>query len=104
MSDKEFIEATARQIAEMEQVLNEAEAALDIEGRARAAGIDYAAVMVSMEQAAKNASPQVLAEAKRLREEEEAQYKDARAKAISALSRSASTAAPAVPRRPRNMA
>lgn len=105
MNDQEYIEATARQIAEMERALDEADAALDIEGRARAAGLDYAAVTAAMEAAAKNASPEAIAQAKQLRDAEEAQLKEARAKAVSALSRNASAAAPApAVRRPRNMA
>lgn len=104
MNDKEYIEAASRQIAEVERALNEAEAALDVEGRARAAGFDYQAVLAAMEQSAKSASPQAVAEAKRVQAEEETQRKEARAKAVSAMSRTATSAAPSAPRRPRNMA
>jgi hypothetical protein len=104
MDDKEYIEAKARQIAEIARALDEAEAAADIEGRARAAGLDYQTVMAAMNDAASKATPEALAEAKRLQAEDDAQAKAARAQAVSALSRSATPAAQTAPRRPRNMA
>ena len=104
MSDQEYIEATARKIAEMTKILDEAEAALDIEGRARAAGLDYQAVMASINAAAQKASPEAVAQAKRIQQEEEEQLKQERAKVISAMSRTATSAASPAPRRPRNMA
>ena len=103
MDDKEYIQAKAQQIAEVSRALDEAEAALDIEGRARAAGLDYQAVLAALNDAASKATPDALAEAKRLQAEEEQQAKAARAQAISAMSRSATATQPAV-RRPRNMA
>jgi len=104
MDDKEYIEAKARQIAEIARALDEAEAAADIEGRARAAGLDYQTVMAAMNDAASKATPEALAKAKRLQAEDDAQAKAARAQAVSALSRSATPAAQTAPRRPRNMA
>jgi hypothetical protein len=104
MDDKEYIAAKARQIAEMAQALDEVEAALDVEGRARAAGLDYQAVLAAMNDAVSKASPEALAEAKRRQDEEEQRLKAARAQAVSALSRNATAASPPPARRPRNMA
>ncbi len=104
MDDKEYIQAKAQQIAEVARALDEAEAALDIEARTKAAGLDYQAVLAAMNDAASKATPEALAQAKRLLDEEEAQAKAARAQAVSALSRTATSASSGTPRRPRNMA
>ena len=104
MSEKEYIEATRRQIEAHQRVLAEAEAALDLEGRCRAAGFDMNTVLEAMSAVAAKASPEARAEAARQAEAEEERYRQARAQAISSISRTSAPAAGTAPRRPRNMA
>ncbi|MFM2187732.1 MAG: hypothetical protein RIR43_2304 [Pseudomonadota bacterium] len=101
-SDQEYIEANRQRLAQLEAALNAAEESLDLDARAREAGFDLSEAKALAERLAAAASPQAREEAQRAMAEMDAADKNARAAALTDMSRGATGTAPS--RRPRNMA
>jgi hypothetical protein len=101
-NDQDYIEANRQRLAQLEAALNEADAALDLDARARAAGFDLASAKAMVDRVAASASPQAKEQAQALMAEMDAAEREARAKALADMSRTTGSAAST--RRPRNMA
>jgi hypothetical protein len=99
-NDQDYIEANRQRLAQLEAALNEADAALDLDARAR--GFDLASAKAMVDRVAASASPQAKEQAQALMAEMDAAEREARAKALADMSRTTGSAAST--RRPRNMA
>lgn len=102
-ADQEYVEANNQRLAELEAAIQEAEAALDVDARLKAAGVDPAQAREAISRMSQQATPEARKAAEQQLAEQQAQDKAARAQAISAMSKTA-TAGGTAPRRPRNMA
>ena len=102
MDDKEYVEANGRRLEELEAAIQAAEAAVDIEGRLRAMGIDKAEAERAVAEFIRQASPELMAAAQQKLQETEQAERAARAQAVSDMSKTASGGAAPV-RRPRSM-